>query len=182
MALPSLQNYWSHIVNHVPSQFVNHVSLDMISSPTTGETTPPSCSARHRLAAARSHFGSNSPPDCYSLPKCRFATLHRGGLETGGAAREPCLSFKIAEALRYLRPTGGCAGNWGAEDVAPYGGMAGTGSMLRVNPMIAPTEKRREWGNALRNLYPRPTGERRKPFRNRNSREKDSHVNKNILQ
>jgi hypothetical protein len=26
------------------------------------------------LAAARSHFGSNSPPDCYSLPKCRYAT------------------------------------------------------------------------------------------------------------
>ena len=27
------------------------------------------------LAAARSHLGSNSPPDCYSLPRCRFATL-----------------------------------------------------------------------------------------------------------
>ena len=26
------------------------------------------------LAAARSHFGSDSPPDCHSLPKCRYAT------------------------------------------------------------------------------------------------------------
>ena len=34
------------------------------------------------LAAARSHFGSNSPPDCYSLPKCRFTT--RCGSVTSG--------------------------------------------------------------------------------------------------
>ena len=33
-ATPSLQNYWSHIVNHVPSQFVNHVTLDTSPSPT----------------------------------------------------------------------------------------------------------------------------------------------------
>ena len=33
-ASPSLQNYWSHIVNHVPSQFVNHVALDTMVAPT----------------------------------------------------------------------------------------------------------------------------------------------------
>ena len=33
-ATPPLQNYWSHIVNHVPSQIVNYVTLDMLSSPT----------------------------------------------------------------------------------------------------------------------------------------------------
>ena len=27
------------------------------------------------LAAARSHSGSDSPPDCHSIPSCRFATL-----------------------------------------------------------------------------------------------------------
>ena len=33
-ATPPLQNYWSHIVNHVPSQFVNYVTLDNPLSPT----------------------------------------------------------------------------------------------------------------------------------------------------
>ena len=33
-------------------------------------------SSRILLAAARSHFGSDNPPDCHSLPKCRFATLY----------------------------------------------------------------------------------------------------------
>ena len=33
----------------------------------------------HRLAAARSRRGSDSPPGCHSTPRRRFATLHRGG-------------------------------------------------------------------------------------------------------
>ena len=32
------------------------------------------------LAAARSRRGSDSPPDCHSTPRRRFATLHRGRL------------------------------------------------------------------------------------------------------
>ena len=33
----------------------------------------------HRLAAARSRRGSDSPPGCHSTPRRRFAALHRGG-------------------------------------------------------------------------------------------------------
>ena len=33
----------------------------------------------HRLAAARSRRGSDSPPGCHSTPRRRFATLRRGG-------------------------------------------------------------------------------------------------------
>ena len=32
-----------------------------------------------RLAAARSRRGSDSPPDCHSIPRRRFATLEQGG-------------------------------------------------------------------------------------------------------
>ena len=43
----------------------------------------PSASARHRLAAARSRFGSDSSLNCHSLPNRHSASLHyltiRGG-------------------------------------------------------------------------------------------------------
>ena len=35
------------------------------------------------LAAARSHRGSDSPPDCHSLPRCRFATPRGEQAENG---------------------------------------------------------------------------------------------------
>ena len=40
-------------------------------------TPHPSRYARHRLAAARSRSGSDTPPACHSLPSRRFATSQR---------------------------------------------------------------------------------------------------------
>ena len=49
-------------------------------SPPTLRVFPP-----RGLAAARSHRGSDSPPDCHSLPRCRFATPRgRHGAKTLG--------------------------------------------------------------------------------------------------
>ena len=41
-------------------------------------TKPLSRLRRQRLAAARSRHGSDSPPDCHSLPYRHFATLQQG--------------------------------------------------------------------------------------------------------
>ena len=41
-------------------------------------TIPPSAFGSHRLAAARSHSGSDNTLCCHSLPSCRFATFTQG--------------------------------------------------------------------------------------------------------
>ena len=53
---------------------------------TTSSVTPPIYNNNHIfylrcatcLVATRSRFGSDSPPDCHSLPHRRFATLRKG--------------------------------------------------------------------------------------------------------
>ena len=49
------------------------------------------------LAAARSHFGSDSHLDCHSLPKCRYATSQ-------GKAR-------YAQPLRFFTAVRSCSGS-----------------------------------------------------------------------
>ena len=60
-----------------------------------------------RLAAARSHFGSNSPPDCYSLPKCRYTTVANAAFLTAvrSHSREnnTQLFSNTLVPLRYLK-------------------------------------------------------------------------------
>ena len=54
----------------------------------TDSATPhPSRCACHLLAAARSRRGSDSPPDCHSIPRRRFATQEKPG-EQGYALSE----------------------------------------------------------------------------------------------
>ena len=61
---------------------------------------------RQRLAAARSRHGSDSPPDCHSLPCRHFATLHGRWVEfllpLGRCGHRP-LQF-----VRFLHITVGC--------------------------------------------------------------------------
>ena len=61
------------------------VSINFLQNPSV---TDKPC---RRLAAARSRRGSDSPPDCHSLPRRHFATLH--------GSREVCADFPIKSIL-----------------------------------------------------------------------------------
>ena len=52
------------------------------------------------LAATRSHFGSDSPPDCHSRPKCRFATSPTGDSVTFRLYQSTGLLFTPEMPLR----------------------------------------------------------------------------------
>ena len=64
---------------HTPLQKIVHwVSDRGVCGYCLSRTIPPSAFGSHRLAAARSHSGSDNTLCCHSLPSCRFATFTQG--------------------------------------------------------------------------------------------------------
>ena len=58
-------------LGHASALTIHRIVIHYLVAAALPATTKGNC----YLAAARSQIGSNSPPDCYSLPICRYATL-----------------------------------------------------------------------------------------------------------